>query len=155
MSEFFQFESDFVESLRCIPMQVRYKLDTCGVKLKLAHWHQFPESVRQDLVDRPCQNAGEIDAYRHELQQQVLQYNDRPAKDLDVDPNPPWLNPAEVPEAVGEKAREFNVNLTVKQWQTLTPLQRFALIKLSRSGHENRNFLPALREFGLANSVQD
>jgi hypothetical protein len=26
---FFQFEADFVESLCCIPMQVRLKLDTC------------------------------------------------------------------------------------------------------------------------------
>jgi hypothetical protein len=31
----------------------------------------------------------------------------------------------------------------------LTPLQRFALIKLTRSQHENNNFLPALIEFGL------
>jgi len=29
-------------------------------------------------------------------------------------------------------------------------LQRFALFKLTRKGHGNRNFLPALREFGLA-----
>ncbi|HEY9298982.1 MAG TPA: nitrate reductase associated protein, partial [Phormidium sp.] len=28
-TKFFQFEADFVNSLRCIPMQVRYKLDTC------------------------------------------------------------------------------------------------------------------------------
>lgn len=35
---FFAFESDFVDSLRCIPMVVRYKLDTCGIKLKLPEW---------------------------------------------------------------------------------------------------------------------
>jgi Conserved nitrate reductase-associated protein (Nitr_red_assoc) len=35
----------------------------------------------------------------------------------------------------------------VDQWATLTPDQRFALLKLSRSNHENRNFLPALKEF--------
>jgi len=25
------FETNFVDSLRCIPMQVRFKLDTCGI----------------------------------------------------------------------------------------------------------------------------
>jgi hypothetical protein len=37
-----------------------------------------------------------------------------------------------------------------EQWAALSPLQRFALIKLSRSSHENSNFLPALKEFQLA-----
>ncbi|NEQ62650.1 MAG: nitrate reductase associated protein, partial [Moorea sp. SIO4A1] len=31
----------------------------------------------------------------------------------------------------------------------LTPIQRFALIKLTRPSHENKNFLPALKEFQL------
>jgi len=35
------------------------------------------------------------------------------------------------------------------QWKNLNSLQRFALIKLTRGGHENENFIPALREFGL------
>jgi hypothetical protein len=48
------------------------------------------------------------------------------------------------------KAQDFQVDLTLQQWASLTPLQRFALIKLSRSGHENSNFLPALQEFQLA-----
>jgi hypothetical protein len=34
----FQFEADFVAALRCIPMYVRFKLDTVGLKLKLSHW---------------------------------------------------------------------------------------------------------------------
>jgi hypothetical protein len=36
------------------------------------------------------------------------------------------------------------------QWAALTPLQRFALIKLTRDNHDNVNFAPAMREFGLA-----
>jgi hypothetical protein len=39
--------------------------------------------------------------------------------------------------------------VTLQQWASLTPLQRFALIKLSRSSHEDKNFLPALKEFHL------
>ena len=62
MSDFFEFEADFVESLRCIPMQVRFKLDTCGVKLKLHHWSLLNEGDRLQLVDRACVSSGEIQA---------------------------------------------------------------------------------------------
>lgn len=39
---YFQFEADFIQTLRCIPLSVRYKLDTCGVKLKLNIGISFP-----------------------------------------------------------------------------------------------------------------
>ena len=38
---------------------------------------------------------------------------------------------------------------TVAQWAALSPLQRFAIFKLTRPGHTNENFEPAMREFGL------
>jgi len=34
-------------------------------------------------------------------------------------------------------------------WSVLAELQRFALIKLTGDNHDNVNFLPAMREFGL------
>ncbi len=36
---------------------------------------------------------------------------------------------------------------------SLSPLQRFALFKLSRPGHDNDKFEPAMREFGLLGAV--
>jgi hypothetical protein len=149
MAEFFKFEADFVDSLRCIPMQVRYKLDTCGVKLKLNHWHQFTAAERQQLVELPCDPGTAAQTYRDRIQQMVVQQTGAPAKDLDIDPNPAWHNDDVVPAQVQEKAAEFSITLTPDQWRTLTPLQRFALIKLSRPSHENKNFLPALKEFHL------
>ena len=149
MGYFFQFEDDFVASLRCIPMIVRYKLDTCGVKLKLAHWNQFPQSERQILVEQPTTTPEEIQSYRHLLQQLAEKYTDIPLKDLPVEENPAWLDTEKIPETVEQKATETGVKLTLDQWQNLTPLQRFALIKLSRPSHENHNFIPAIKEFNL------
>lgn len=149
-SNFFQFEADFVESLRCIPLQVRLKLDTCGVKLKLSHWHQFSPQERQRLVDLACNTPAEIQAYREMLQDLVLGYTHSPPSNLPVDPHPAWMNPTLVPVTVQEQAQAVGATLSIEQWQALTPLQRFALIKLSRPGHENRNFVPALQEFKLA-----
>ncbi|MBD0346273.1 MAG: nitrate reductase associated protein [Coleofasciculus sp. Co-bin14] len=149
MTEFFQFEADFVESLRCIPMQVRMKLDTCGVKLKLQHWNQFTQPERQALVEMGCITPEEIEAYRQYLQQQVIEHTGTPAADLPVDEHPAWMNATTIPSSVQEKAEELGVSITSQQWAALSPAQRFALIKLSRPSHENKNFLPAIREFQL------
>ncbi|WP_008313816.1 nitrate reductase associated protein [Leptolyngbya sp. PCC 6406] len=148
-SPFFQFEADFVQSLRCIPMRVRFKLDTCGVKLKLHHWHQFTAAERRSLVDLPCGEGDSIQSYRDYLQGLVIHYDGTAAQDLLLDPEPPWLR-SDLPNAVQAQAETLGITLSAAQWQALSPLQRFALLKLSRPGHENHNFLPALREFGLA-----
>ncbi|MEB3232716.1 MAG: nitrate reductase associated protein [Leptolyngbyaceae bacterium] len=146
---FFNFEDDFVQSLRCIPMQVRFKLDTCGVKLKLAHWNDFSLDEREGLVTLPCETDLEVQAYKTHLQTLVTQYTGSPAKELAIDPHAPWLNSTTIPETVQAKAIACNLSFTLEQWANLTPLQRFALIKLSRPSHENHNFSPAIAEFGL------
>ncbi len=146
---FFQFEADFVDSLRCIPMQVRYKLDTCGVKLKLEHWHQFSQRDREHLLIAPCHTPAEVAAYRETLQTLVMKHTGAPAKDLPIDPHPPWAQSDQIPELVLAQAQQYDTEIAISQWAALSDLQRFALCKLSRPGHENRNFLPALQEFNL------
>lgn len=147
--EFFQFEADFVDSLRCIPMQVRFKLDTCGIKLKLSHWTHFSPTECQVLVEQPCTTKTEIQAYREFLQQLVKKHSGAPADELPVESHPAWMDENIIPHSIKEKAEENGVTVTPQQWVTLTPLQRFALLKLSRSNHENKNFLPAMQEFHL------
>jgi hypothetical protein len=145
MTQFFKFEEDFVDSLRCIPMQVRLKLDTCGVKLKLSDWNPLTPAERQALVDAPC-TAESASDYRSLIHRLVQAHHAEPPADLPIDPHPAWMDATVIPESVLEKA-EGAIGLS--QWAALTPIQRFALIKLSRLQHENKNFLPALKEFGL------
>jgi len=65
--------------------------------------------------------------------------------------NPAWREVSAVPTQVVEQLNELSLPVpTAAQWQGLQDLQRFALIKLTRSGHKNANLLPALQEFGLA-----
>ena len=153
MAEFFQFETDFIQSLRCIPMQVRCNLDTCGVKLKLEHWNHFDARQKESLVNMPCDNTAEAALYRDKLQNWVTQRTGVPAKTLPIDPAPAWHNTGEIPVEVLDKAKECQLSLTLDQWAALSPLQRFALIKLSRPSHENRNFVPAMEEFGLGTTA--
>ncbi|HEY9699815.1 MAG TPA: nitrate reductase associated protein [Trichocoleus sp.] len=149
----FQFEADFADSLRCIPMCVRYKLDTCGVKLKLPHWNQLTQPDRETLVTLPCTTEPEIAAYRSHLHQLVQAHSNETPSDLPIDPQPDWLNVSTIPDSVQEQGEKVGVQLTLDQWAGLTPIQRFALIKLSRSQHENKNFLPALQEFQLVETA--
>jgi hypothetical protein len=148
-ANYFQFEADFVNTLQCIPMLVRMKLDNCGVKLKLVHWNQFSQAERETLVNLPCSTLNQRHTYRKWLQDLIITKTGQPAKDLAIDPNPPWLNEANIPDSVQTKAQEHNLSLSLEQWSNLNPAQRFALIKLSRPSHENKNFRPALQEFGI------
>jgi hypothetical protein len=146
---FFQFESDFVQSLRCIPMQVRYRLDTCGIKLKLEHWNKFTPEEREMLVTAQCETPAEMAAYRETLRSLVAHHTNSSAKNLDIDPHPPWAQIDEVPTDVQEQAEKFDAPIAIAEWSQLSTLERFALCKLSRPSHENRNFLSALYEFDL------
>lgn len=150
---FFDFESDFIQSMRCIPMVVRYKLDTCGIKLKLEHWLAWAPAERHQVTVAPTETPAEQDAYRELVQRLVMTYHTNPAKPLPIDPHPAWLDTAAVPDQLQAHAATMGTEISVEQWRSLTPLQRFALIKLSRPSHENKNFPLALQEFGLSRSV--
>jgi hypothetical protein len=69
---------------------------------------------------------------------------------MEIDINPEWSRMNEIPVSLQEKANEFGWEISVAQWSSLSDLQRFALLKLKRPGHENKNFPIAMKEFGLA-----
>lgn len=144
---YFQFEADFIQSLRCIPLSVRYKLDTCGVKLKLNHWHEFSPAERQQCLTQICDSPETIAAYRELVQGLVLHYTGQPASTLNLPVDPPWENAESIFSQVLDQAKSVGRSLSLAEWRSLSVLQRFSLIKLSQLGHENRNFVPALDEF--------
>ena len=147
--QFFDFEAAFVKSLRCVPMIVRYKLDACGIKLSLRAWNQFSISTRARLVTMKVGSLDEVQLYRNFLSEAILDVGEFVVP-IEDNAQPAWADLECVPEAVARKAKELNVHIDIQRgWAKLRPLQRFALCKLTRSGHENENFVPALREFGL------
>lgn len=148
-TDFFQFEADFIATLRCIPMIVRYKLDICGIKLKLAHWHQISLPERDTLVTLPCFTPGEIQNYQNYLKELVFKYTGTYPSLLPTDPHPPWLDSTTLPKQLIEKLETLGARVALEQWQDLTPLQRFVLVKLSLPSHENKNFPRAMAEFHL------
>ena len=148
--EYFLFEADFIDAgVKCIPMIVRFKMDAAGIKLALATWCKFTRIERKQLALMPCQTSIAIAAYYNFLNALVIKYSGCEGEKLKFNNNPLWANLNNVPEALQQKAKEFDWEISVKKWKQLTNIQRFALLKLFSPGHENKNFPKAMVEFGL------
>lgn len=150
--EYFKFEEDFIEeNVRCIPMIVRFKMDAAGIKLKLAEWSRFLPAERIQLALLPVSTQEQTDKYHQFLIGLITKYTGNQATTLAIEPLPDWGNLHQIPAMLKDKLTEFQLHLSINQWRKLTNIQRFALLKLCRTGHENKNFPKAIIEFGLLN----
>ncbi|ARU04182.1 hypothetical protein CCO03_05370 [Comamonas serinivorans] len=146
---YFDFEAAFVNTLRCVPMVVRFKLDACGIKLSLRAWSRFSLGTRSRLASMGVAQPDELERYRAFLASAIADVGE-PVVTLALPPDPAWAQTERLPEVVATQAQALHQPLDgPRRWHQLDALQRFALVKLTRGGHENENFLPALREFGL------
>jgi hypothetical protein len=146
----FRFEQEFAGSLRCIPMTVRFNLDRCGIKLSLRQWSRLTTQERARLLEHRCEDDAEMTAWRQELEEFIHRRSSQPVEHLAVETAPLWGDASSVPPQLTEFATGAHIAApNTVQWAALSPLQRFVLLKLSRAKHDNINFVPAMREFGL------
>jgi len=54
----FKFEDEIYESLNCLPMAARRKLDALGVKLSLARWEKLGRGERLMICHAPSASGG-------------------------------------------------------------------------------------------------
>jgi hypothetical protein len=150
--EYFQFEEEFMENnMRCIPMIIRLKMDMAGIKLKLSEWKKFSTEERIELALMSCGFNEGSEQYAGFLAGLIKKYTRQDPTNMEVNKTPAWKDLHSMPGILIEKLKEFNWNLSLTQWGSLTDLQRFALLKLCRPGHENKNFPKAMKEFNLVN----
>jgi hypothetical protein len=149
--EYFDFEQDFMEdNIRCIPMIVRFKLDACGIKLKLKEWSNMILEEREQLANLPIDTNEDLNVYKTYVQELIYKHTGENATLLPTTYNLEYWSSIEVlPAVLEEKLRESKMSISLTRWKDLTVLQRFALLKLTRPGHENKNFPKAMKEFGL------
>ena len=144
-SHCFAFEQDFIGSWRCIPLCVRRKLDLIGVKLKLSHWLSLSQSQRQALVDWP-DDPDALDQMRRHLRTVTRDMADGIVGDLLPVVDAPWQQGTALPDEIRSAAEARNVDLTPQHWAELSELDRFALCKLVRPGHDHHNLAAAFNE---------
>ena len=141
----YAFEQDFIGSWRCIPLCVRRKLDLAGVKLKLSHWLAMSQEQRQVLVD--WEDGGQaLQRLRDHLRACTAVMADGVVKDLSPCIEEPWQQPDTLPEHLLDAARQRQIQLSTDQWKHLCELDRFALCKLARPGHDHHNLDAAFSE---------
>jgi hypothetical protein len=149
--EYFDFEEDFVEeNMRCIPMIVRFKMDMAGIKLKLSEWSRFSDSEKLELALKSC-HADAKENYYNYLSGLIKKNTGNTPTLLSATTVPRTKSWDILPDVVRQQAIDYGWVISASQWSSLTILQRYALLKLCRPGHENRNFPIAFKEFGLVN----
>jgi hypothetical protein len=116
-----------------------------GLKLKLSHWLELSQGQRQQLVDWPDQ-AEALEQLREQLQAWTQPMADGEARPLPVAVAEPWQRPEPMPDEVQRAAQQRHVALSTQQWAELGELERFALCKLARPGHDHHNLEAAFAE---------
>ena len=148
--EYFQFEEEFMENnMRCIPMIIRFKMDMVGIKLKLSEWKKFSTEERIKLALMTCDFNEGSEQYARYLAGLIKKHTGRNPTNMEVSRTPAWKNFIQYREHLSKNLRSSIGTYQSFNGAYLTDLQRFALLKLCRPGHENKNFPKAMKEFGL------
>ena len=144
----FRFEAEFWPDLHCMPMLMRYKLDTLVFKISLTDWQALPSRVRRELLLWPCRRPDERNALATALQVLFPRYGIGNAPAVAPKLTVPLTD--RLAERVVEAAKAIGLPPpTELEWEKLATLQRFALIKLARPDQPHRNFSKAMQEFGV------
>src|SRR5688500_11279913 len=76
----FTFEAEIYDSLNCLPMAARRKLDALGIKLHLAQWEQLGRGERLMICHAPTDSDDERSALRAFIEEAVLARTGSPTK---------------------------------------------------------------------------
>lgn len=149
----FAYEQTIGKPLARIPMAVRLNLDLCQTKISLGAWSTLALEQKQHLARLTCELPAEAALFLGILQS-GLAPEDIINTDHDHTPavTPDWLVflRTHLPPAVNAHCAHCALApISGHAWRALNDLQRYALIKLSRAGHDNTHFVAAVAEFGV------
>ncbi len=148
----FKFEAEIYESLNCLPMAARRKLDAVGIKLHLAQWDRLGRGERLMICHAPADSEEEQSALRTFIEEVALARTGSPAKILPEDTRRSANPPDHPPQLLAQHAGVSGVELDDKAWAALDDDQRYALIKLGDSEKPSHNLELALQEFFASGS---
>jgi hypothetical protein len=146
----FAFEGEVHQSLSCVPLTVRRKLDVAGLKISLDGWQTLTREERLALCHLPVDSDAEVAVY-HEVMRGFCARHDVPLKPLtDVQVHGRTWNTDEIPPPVLGRLREVGRDLPVAAWRVLDEESRYALLKLADPKQAVAKFQAALSELGFA-----
>jgi hypothetical protein len=143
----FQFEGEIFDSLSCLPMAARRKLDRIGIKLSRAQWERLGRGERLMICHAPAQSGEECEALRLFIEEAMaLRCGSGPTElppQARLNADPPSIPPAELIT----NAKTVGATLTQAAWDSLDEDQRYALVKLGGGAKVSHQLKAALAEF--------
>jgi hypothetical protein len=142
----FAFEAEMHDSLTCVPMPVRRKLDRIGLKVGLEQWRALSHGERLAICHLPATDAEEIDAMSVFIREAVARRCGGVPKALAAQQRAVAEPPAAPPLDVIANAHAAGFTLDARGWARLDGDARYALIKLGSGNTPSHNFPAALQE---------
>jgi hypothetical protein len=142
----FAFEAEMHESLGCVPMPVRRKLDRAGLKVGLEQWRALSRGERLAICHLPAGDAEEIDALSVFVREAVARRCGDEPKMLSSEQRAIAEPPDAPPRDVIANARAAGFAVDAAAWARLDGDARYALVKLGSGDTPSHNLAAALRE---------
>ena len=142
----FDFEAEIYESLSCLPMTARRKLDRLGLKISLEQWQKFSRAERLMICHAPASTSEECEVLSLFIQEVAVARSGSQARPLSDESRHEAEPVSEPPPALVANANTLGVALTNREWGRLDDDERYALIKLGGVTRPSHNFRAALRE---------
>ena len=143
----FQFEAEIYQSLSCVPMQARRKLDAVGIKVHLAQWQQLGRGERLMICHAPANSPEECAALKLFIEEVTLARAGSLPKELSAEVRRSATPPPIPPSRLIDHARDLGTDLTQEKWNRLDEDERYALVKLGDVERPSHNLKSALIEF--------
>src|SRR5579863_669704 len=143
---YFKVEDEVHQSLSCVPMTVRRKLDRVGVKISLEQWQALGRGERLAICHLPVGEADECAALRTFIEEALQNRRAGRSKELSEEMRRAADPPAMPPAPLIERARAAGVALAQADWDRLDADERYALIKLGGGKEVSHNLIAALHE---------
>ena len=145
----FVFEGEIHQSLSCVPLAVRRKLDVAGLKISLAGWQALSRAERLGLCHLPIANDDEVAVYREVMRGfcdghgVALTTLDDPQAHSRV-----W-NSVQMPAAVAARVAATGGSLDQAAWHALDEDSRYGLLKMAEPKQSPAKFQAILAELGF------
>jgi hypothetical protein len=143
----FEFEADIYQSLSCVPMAARRKLDRLGLKIGLEQWQQLGRGERLMICHAPAGSPEECDALKVFIHEATLARSGSLPRQLAPEHRQSAEPPTEPPPRLVANANSLGVTLTQHEWERLDDDERYALVKLGTTERPSHNLKTALAEF--------
>jgi len=145
----FKFEDEMHESLQCVPMAVRRKLDRVGLKIGLEQWKSLGRGERLAICHLPVDSGEEREALDVFIREAMTRQFGVEPKSLSDAQKASAEPPASAPARVITRARMAGFDLNDDAWSRLDADEKFALLKMGDAETPSHNLAAALKEFSV------